>query len=954
MSLKRLLTHIIRRVPVHMGTGLVLLVTATSLLAMSTEYDLRQQPSVHGFRSLQGPWLFYWNELLQPGEKAAAAGLTLDKLNVTWDTLKDPKTGHSFPSTGYATYKTQFRGLMPTSEGYEIYMRSVFSAYRAYLYPTDRPDELIQWHSGTVSRTKEGSVPFARPQIVSFHPRSERESWTLLIQTSNYEHGYGGILYVPTVGTGRSHTLERWREFYGAAVAGGTALIIGIYNLMIFLRWRKDKASLMLAMFCVTMGLRGLSTSYATAILSSESLFTYRMEYLFEYVALAIAPFFLGWFLHFGFDRLGSRRILMGMTVTGALLASIAVGLPMAIFTRMLQLFQVNLLMSCAYLLFLVFKAFLKDRERGIWSLAGCLVMLAAVCYDVLVSNGIVTPPYLLDYGAAGFVFLQSQVISHKFATAFSAQRVLARDLEKANQKIVGLNEELVLHINHIEEIVAEKTRKIHVLLDNIPIGLCTFGVDGRLDAEYSHFLPRIIDAEAIEGQDPFEIIFKACQLNSDELSRMRAVLHASLGESELAFIINQAGLPRELRKTSAEDERILEVDWLPIVDDRGVTVKILLALRDVTEHRKLVAENLDQQQRLGHISELVDVKPAEFARFMNQTRLAIEQARSLLHDLPVNDQTAINDIFISFHTLKGLARSMKFKQITAAIHDFESELAVIRDQHQLPDRLSLLAKLDRICDLQATYVGINETVLNRRSIFSSIEVEGTFFQRGLRLIRGLKSVEGLRQASQLQQLQTLFELAYLRSSSELLQDIRHSMDLLARDLDKPCPVLMVTGEETQLTPEEDLLLRDVFVHIVRNAMDHGIESAKERRRAGKEEQGRLVLAIRDDGKGLVVRFADDGRGLNLSRLYEQALKREIPVSEKSDPAQLADLIFHPGFSTARSLSDISGRGIGMHAVRKMIEERGGAVHIELQSTDDPGHVPFSIHMYIPHLFVAA
>jgi chemotaxis protein histidine kinase CheA len=179
-------------------------------------------------------------------------------------------------------------------------------------------------------------------------------------------------------------------------------------------------------------------------------------------------------------------------------------------------------------------------------------------------------------------------------------------------------------------------------------------------------------------------------------------------------------------------------------------------------------------------------------------------------------------------------------------------------------------------------------------------------------------------------------------------------MDLLARDLDKPCPVLMVTGEETQLTPEEDLLLRDVFVHIVRNAMDHGIESAKERRRAGKEEQGRLVLAIRDDGKGLVVRFADDGRGLNLSRLYEQALKREIPVSEKSDPAQLADLIFHPGFSTARSLSDISGRGIGMHAVRKMIEERGGAVHIELQSTDDPGHVPFSIHMYIPHLFVAA
>jgi two-component system chemotaxis sensor kinase CheA len=119
--------------------------------------------------------------------------------------------------------------------------------------------------------------------------------------------------------------------------------------------------------------------------------------------------------------------------------------------------------------------------------------------------------------------------------------------------------------------------------------------------------------------------------------------------------------------------------------------------------------------------------------------------------------------------------------------------------------------------------------------------------------------------------------------------------------------------------------LRGPFSHLLRNAIDHGIEAPAERTRAGKPMAGLLTLSARREGGTLVVELADDGAGLDRERLLERGKKLGLPTSGLSD-AEILELAFAPGLSTAERITDLSGRGIGMDVVRRTIEGMRGSV----------------------------
>jgi two-component system chemotaxis sensor kinase CheA len=120
----------------------------------------------------------------------------------------------------------------------------------------------------------------------------------------------------------------------------------------------------------------------------------------------------------------------------------------------------------------------------------------------------------------------------------------------------------------------------------------------------------------------------------------------------------------------------------------------------------------------------------------------------------------------------------------------------------------------------------------------------------------------------------------------------------------------------------------DPLVHLVRNAIDHGLEAPAERRAAGKDETGTLSLSAAHQGGHIVIEISDDGRGLDRERILRKALERNIPVPENPTDAQVWDLVFAPGFTTAEQLTELSGRGVGMDVVRKNIQSLGGQVEI--------------------------
>ncbi len=157
-----------------------------------------------------------------------------------------------------------------------------------------------------------------------------------------------------------------------------------------------------------------------------------------------------------------------------------------------------------------------------------------------------------------------------------------------------------------------------------------------------------------------------------------------------------------------------------------------------------------------------------------------------------------------------------------------------------------------------------------------------------------------------------------------------------------------LVGEETEVDKNVIEQISDPLVHIIRNSIDHGLELGDERIRLGKPEKGTVVIESKHDGGEVVICVSDDGRGLDRDKILKKALEKDLV---KGDPSQLSDkeihaLIFEPGFSTAETLTDISGRGVGMDVVKRNIEKLNGRVEIKTiprQGTDIVIHIPLTL-----------
>ena len=140
---------------------------------------------------------------------------------------------------------------------------------------------------------------------------------------------------------------------------------------------------------------------------------------------------------------------------------------------------------------------------------------------------------------------------------------------------------------------------------------------------------------------------------------------------------------------------------------------------------------------------------------------------------------------------------------------------------------------------------------------------------------------------------------------------------------------LRTSGEGTELDKGVIERIVDPLVHLVRNSVDHGLETPELREAAGKNPVGTVTLSASHQGGHIVIEIIDDGRGLNRERILAKATERGLPVNEQMPDGEVWKLIFHPGLSTAEQVTDVSGRGVGMDVVRQNITALGGDIDIE-------------------------
>ena len=157
----------------------------------------------------------------------------------------------------------------------------------------------------------------------------------------------------------------------------------------------------------------------------------------------------------------------------------------------------------------------------------------------------------------------------------------------------------------------------------------------------------------------------------------------------------------------------------------------------------------------------------------------------------------------------------------------------------------------------------------------------------------------------------------------------------LSRKLSKKVE-LKLSGEGTELDKTVLEKISDPLVHLVRNALDHGLEIPDRRLAAGKQETGTLELAAFHEGGNIIIEVRDDGAGLNKTKILQKARERGLVAADQElTDEQIDNLIFMPGFSTADQISDVSGRGVGMDVVRRNINDLGG--HVQISSKEGLG-----------------
>ncbi len=178
----------------------------------------------------------------------------------------------------------------------------------------------------------------------------------------------------------------------------------------------------------------------------------------------------------------------------------------------------------------------------------------------------------------------------------------------------------------------------------------------------------------------------------------------------------------------------------------------------------------------------------------------------------------------------------------------------------------------------------------------------------------------------ELQELSMSMRMVPLKSTFQKLTRLVRDVALKAGKVVE----LITDGDETELDRNMVDAIADPLVHMVRNAVDHGVESPEDRERAGKPRAGRVTLAAFQQGGSVIVELRDDGRGLNRDRILAKAIEKGLVSPNQSlTDSEINALIFAPGFSTAETVTDISGRGVGMDVVRRNIESIRGRIDIQ-------------------------
>jgi two-component system chemotaxis sensor kinase CheA len=524
------------------------------------------------------------------------------------------------------------------------------------------------------------------------------------------------------------------------------------------------------------------------------------------------------------------------------------------------------------------------------------LAMLAVYANPMVIITAAIT---VAVHHVAGWAFLPASVFN--YAAPFWVVAIHAAFVVGESIATCFIARSFFDNVIGLERIVQARTaaldarnQEMRLVLDNVSQGFLTIDRDGVLSPERS----AIVDTWFGPAAPGISFIDYVSQ-KAPEFARKFAMAWGEVVDSIMPLELTLDQLPKRIQV--GNQYFLVEVSSIGGHDPLQRALIVISDETSAVERRRVESDQRDVMA----IMERVTKDKAAVLEFF-------EEAHSLLAVVSDEANQDIVELKRAIHTLKGNAGIFGIQSIAGYCHCLES---TIDETHALPrmeDRRALVLAFDRVCKNTQAFLG-QETA-------QRVEIDDEEYESILReLVAGRPHADLIRR----------LHAWKLEPASRRLARLADQAKGLARRLNKGSITVDVDAGDVRLDPRAWSSFWSSFVHVVRNAVDHGLEEPEDRESAGKPRRGSITLSTRELPDAFEIEIKDDGRGIDWERLRRRAMDLGIPSVTHSD---LLEALFADGVTTRDDVSETSGRGVGMGAARKACQDRGGDVVVRSEA----------------------
>ncbi len=452
---------------------------------------------------------------------------------------------------------------------------------------------------------------------------------------------------------------------------------------------------------------------------------------------------------------------------------------------------------------------------------------------------------------------------------------------------------------NQLMTTVNQENRKY---LDNVREGLLLIDAQYRIGDQYSRFLTELFGTQDVAGKSFVDFMYPDATTQGPERAELEKFLSIVFSNTTASFdmimsvnplsnttiVVKDASGALEKRVVDATFHRIgagAVVDSVMVVFEDRTAVAVA--------QRELEQEKQAHEAEMESISAILKAGPAALKDFVDESRQGLLSAMQAIPNLA--ERNTLNQAFREIHSVKGSAGMMGFHRIAADAHAAEGLLAGVRDRDQPADE-AMKSSVEQAVKVVFSDFDSIQKLYSSFTAFTSGPLLDSAGQTASSLDRFLDS---LRQMT-----------------ADLSVRVQKEITFHAQNGVGDLPFLAK--------------VKNPLIHMIRNAVDHGVEDPFERLGKGKPKEGNIRLAVSRDGDSYLIEVADDGAGIDFDRVRMKGIQKKLIPEGDGDVSnsKLLSLLFMPGFSSRDDVTEISGLGVGLDVVKDAVTALGGKISV--------------------------